>query len=152
MSKPQISEEDKRELRNSAKEELERLEAIYSNVEVNQLLNEFKGKYNICESVYKVILAEHQRVKGNRGIGYPKVSMTQVPYAWSFAGYGFDKGLLTEIFGSHSPNGQTVKKLRDAVTHGIDNKAVQEISARREELFGYMDTFLSGIRDFDTAA
>lgn len=152
MSKPQISEEDKKKIRNSAKKELERLEAIYSDAEVNQLLDEFKGKYNICESVYKVILAERQRIKGNKKAGYPKVSMTQVPYALSFAGYDFDKDLLTEIFGSHSPNGQTVKKLRDAVTHGIDSKAVQEISARREELFGYMDTFLSGIRDFDTAA
>lgn len=152
MSKPQISEEDKKKLRNSAKKELERLEAIYSDAEVNQLLDEFKGKYNICESVYKVILAERQRIKGNKKAGYPKVSMTQVPYALSFAGYDFDKDLLTEVFGSHSPNGQTVKKLRDAVTHGIDSKAVQEISARREELFGYMDTFLSGIRDFDTAA
>ena len=72
MSKPQISEEDKKKLRNSAKKELERLEAIYSDAEVNQLLDEFKGKYNICESVYKVILAERQRIKGNKRLSQGK--------------------------------------------------------------------------------
>jgi len=133
-------------LRLSAKAELERLEAIYADKEVDQLLNEFKGKYNICEAVYKVVLAEHQRAKGRKNTDYLTVTMSQVPYALNFAGYGFDKALLGEIFGASSKKGKTVKKLRDAVSHGIDSNAVQEISARKKELFGYMDTFLSEIR------
>ena len=155
MPKPQITEEDKKKLRDSAKAELERLEAIYSDEEVTKLLDDFKGKYNLCESVYKVILAEHQKVKGRKETDYLKVTMQQVPYALKFAGYGFDKALLTEIFGAKSQKGKTVhtiKKLRDAVTHSIDSKAVQEITDRKQELFGYMDAFLSGIRDFDAAA
>lgn len=155
MPKPQITEEDKKKLRDSAKAELERLEAIYSDEEVTKLLDDFKGKYNLCESVYKVILAEHQKVKGHKETDYLKVTMQQVPHALKFAGYGFDKALLTEIFGAKSQKGKTVhtvKKLRDAVTHGIASKAVQEITDRKEELFGYMDAFLSGVRDFDAAA
>lgn len=155
MSKPKIAEEEKKKLRDSAKAELERLEAIYSNEEVTQLLDDFRGKYNLCESVYKVILAEHQKVKGHEETDYLKVTMQQVPHALKFAGYGFDKALLTEIFGAKSQKGKTVhtiKKLRDAVTHGIASEAVQEITDRKEELFGYMDAFLSGIRDFDAAA
>lgn len=152
MPKPKISEEGKKKLRDSAKAELERLEAIYANDEVNQLLNDFKDKYNLCESVYKVILAEHQKVKGHKETDYLKVTMKQVPYALKFAGYDFDKALLKELFGEKSTKGKTVKKLRDAVTHGIDSKAVQEITDRKAELFGYMDTFLSEIRDFDAAA
>ena len=155
MPKPQITEEDKKKLRDSAKAELERLEVIYSDEEVTKLLDDFKGKYNLCESVYKVILAEHQKVKGRKETDYLKVTMQQVPYALKFAGYGFDKALLTEIFGAKSQKGKTVhtiKKLRDAVTHSIDSKAVQEITDRKQELFGYMDAFLSGIRDFDAAA
>lgn len=155
MPKPQITEEDKKKLRDSAKVELERLEAIYSDEEVTKLLDDFKGKYNLCESVYKVILAEHQKNKGRKETDYLKVTMQQVPYALKFAGYGFDKALLTEIFGAKSQKGKTVhtvKKLRDAVTHGIASEAVQEITDRKEELFGYMDAFLSGIRDFDAAA
>ena len=46
----------------------------------------------------------------------------------------------------------TVKKLRDAVTHSIDEKAVKEITDRQNELFGYMDYFLNTIRNFDEAA
>ena len=155
MSKPKITEAEKKKLRDSAKAELERLETIYSNEEVTQLLDDFRGKYNLCESVYKVILAEHQKVKGHKGTDYLKVIMQQVPFALEFAGYGFDKALLTEIFGAKSQKGKTVhtvKKLRDAVTHSIDSKAVQEITDRKQELFGYMDAFLSGIRDFDAAA
>lgn len=152
MSKPKITEDEKKKLRDSAKSELERLEAIYSNKEINQLLNDFKAKYNICESVYKVILARHQKEKGKEPVDYLVVDGRQVLAALKFAGYGFDKVLLNEIFGSRSQNGKTVKKLRDAVTHSVDSKAVQEITDRKEELFGYMDAFLSGIRDFDVAA
>lgn len=155
MSKPKITEEEKKKLRDSAKAELERLEAIYSDEEVTKLLDDFREKYNLCESVYKVILAEHQKVKGHKETDYLKVTMQQVPHALKFAGYGFDKALLTEIFGAKSQKGKTVhtvKKLRDAVTHSIDSDAVQEITDRKEELFGYMDAFLSGIRDFDAVA
>ena len=63
MSAPKISVEEQEALRLSAKTELERLEAIYADKEVDQLLNEFRGKYNICEAVYKVVLAEHQRCR-----------------------------------------------------------------------------------------
>ena len=70
----------------------------------------------------------------------------------TFAGYSFDKGLLNDLFGATSKKGMTVKKLRDAVTYGIDEKAVAEISKRKDELFGYMDAFLNTIKTFDQAA
>lgn len=50
------------------------------------------------------------------------------------------------------PLSMTIKKLRDAVTHGIDEKAVKEISRRKEELFSYMDDFLNTIKTFDQEA
>lgn len=78
--------------------------------------------------------------------------MSQVPHALNFAGYVFDKALLNELFGAKSSNGRTVKKLRDAVTHGIEQAAVDEILRRENELFGYMDNFLSTIRSFDEPA
>lgn len=154
MSKPKITEEEKKKLRDSAKAELERLEAIYSDQEVTKLLDDFKGKYNLCKSVYKVILVRYQNAKGLKPKEYLAVDGRQVEAALKFAGYNFDKALLAEIFGAKSQKGKTVhtvKKLRDAVTHGIASKAVQEITDRKEELFGYMDAFLSGVRDFDAA-
>lgn len=155
MSKPKITEEEKKKLRDSAKAELERMEAIYSDEEVTKLLDDFKGKYNLCESVYKVVLVRYQKTKGRKPEKHLVVDGRQVEATLKFAGYNFDKALLTEIFGAKSQKGKTVhtvKKLRDAVTHGIASKAVQEITDRKQELFGYMDAFLSGIRDFDAAA
>ena len=75
--------------------------------------------------------------------------MTQVPSALKFAGYSFDKEFLNELFGSQSSKGKTVKKLRDAVTHSIDDNALQEILRRKDELFGYMDYFLNTIKNYD---
>jgi hypothetical protein len=106
----------------------------------------------VCETVYKVILAEHQRRKGKTNTTYLKVNMSQVPHALNFAGYTFDKSLLNELFGAKSQKGETVKKLRDMVSHGIDKKAVAEITGRKDELFGYMDSFLWEIRTFDDVA
>ena len=141
-------------MRNSAKQELERLEQIIEDVETVQLLDEFKNKFNMCESVYKVVLKKHQECKGKIPHSYLKITMTQVPHALNFAGYSFDKNLLNGLFGASRNNdsGSTVKKLRDAVTHGVDQKAVTEIILRKEELFGYMDSFLSEIRSYDAAA
>jgi hypothetical protein len=147
-----ITIDKQKELRNNAKMELERLEKIQKNKETVQLLDAFKNKYNICETVYKVVLSAHQEYKGKSNTDFLKVVMTQVPYALTFAGYSFEQQLLNDLFGSKSKNGTTVKKLRDAVTHGMNNKAISEIITRKEELFGYMDEFLSEIKSFDDIA
>ena len=152
MGRAKPNAEQKKTLRNTAKKELERLEEILLYTATKQTLDDFKNKFNVCESVYKVILAEHQRWIGNTIDGYLKLDMRQVPYALSFAGYSFNRSLLNELFGVSSKKGTTAKKLRDAVTHGLDEKAVKEICARKEELFGYMDAFLNTIKTFDNAA
>lgn len=152
MSSPKITEQEKVALRNNAKIELERMEAYLTDQSTVCLLDSFKNKFNICETVYKVILAEHQKRKGKQVATFLKVDMTQVPYALNFAGYNFERTLLNELFGASSSKGKTVKKLWDETTHGINEKAVAEIIARKDELFVYMDMFLTGIRSFESNA
>ena len=144
-----ITEQEKLILRNNAKSEVKRLEHIFEDRTTSQLLDSFKNKYNVCETAYKIILKKHQEYKGYINNEYLKVTMTQVPHALCFAGYNFDKELLTNLFGAKSQSGTTVKKLRDAVTHGISAKAIDEISTRKDELFGYMDSFLNIIKSYD---
>ena len=151
MSKTKFSEQEQKKLRNRAKSKLEELEKLLSDAETVKLLDSFKNKFNICETVYKVVLEQHQNSSKKADTGYLKVDMRQVPHALKFAGYSFDKTLLNELFGAKGANGKTAKKLRDAVTHGIDPKAIEEIKRRQAELFGYMDTFLETIRTFDSA-
>ena len=152
MRRVRISPEEQRLIRDNAKFELDRLETIQTDTGMMKLLNDFKSRFNICESVYKVVLKAHQSSKGKTDLEYLKVTMTQVPYALNFAGYTFNRELLNELFGATSKNGMTVKKLRDAITHSIDEKAVKEITNRKDELFGYMDDFLNTIRAFDQMA
>ena len=149
-----LSAKEQKQLREKAKKELVRLESI--DTDTIQLLDKFKNKFNYCETIYKMVLKEHQRSKGKDPQDENlKLNMNQVPSALKFAGYTFDKDLLTEIFGSARPNsskGKTVKKLRDRITHGISRNAIEEITNRQIELFGYMDTFLDIIRTFDDIA
>lgn len=151
MKPKKLSNDEQLALRKCAKAELLRLEQVFNDQDTTELLNKFKNRFNICESVYKVVLAEHQKQK-NKNTSHLQVNMSQAPHALCFAGYSFKKDDLNELFGHSSKKGKTVKKLRDAVTHGIDPKAVNEIILRKEELFGYMDSFLSTIRNFDNAA
>lgn len=146
-----LTQKEKLILRNQTKDELIRLETINNDLETIALLDLFKNKFNICESVYKVVLSEHQKRKG-RDYTYLKLDMRQVPYALEFAGYSFDNELLNELFGAKSNRGTTVKKLRDAVTHGFNQDAIDEIQERQEELFSYMNCFLESIKTFDEAA
>ncbi len=64
-----------------------------------------------------------------------------------FAGYTVEKELLNRPFGSESSQGKRyAKKLRDSVTHGIAQQAVDEIKARKDSLFQDMNDFLALIR------
>ena len=147
MAIAKITDQEKKKLREKAKKKIEQLKQILNNEDTAILLNDFKNKFNICETAYKVILAKYQQSTGKRKNN--KIIFNQVCPALRFAGYNFDEELLKNLFGSKSEKGKTVKKLRDDVTHGIDQKAVNEISARRKELFTYMDTFLDVIESFD---
>lgn len=148
MSAATITEHQKLVLRNKAKAELLRLETYLSNQSTVQVVDAFKNKFNLCETVYKIILAKYIKQK-NKSKDSLKITMKQVPAALKFAGYTFDNALLSEIFGSSSTS---IKKLRDATTHGIKKKAVEEIISRKDELFGYMDTFLCQIHSHDSNA
>lgn len=126
------------------------MELLLREADTAQLLDAFKNKFNLCETAYKVILKEHQRAKGKSVNGHLIVTMNQVPHALRFAGYDFDGALLNELFGADSRTEgkrKTVKKLRDAITHGLDDKAVEEIITRQDELFGFMEAFLAVIRN-----
>lgn len=150
MATLKIPDKDKQKLRNAAKSEVERLERIMQNAEDIKVVDEFKNRFNVCESAYKVILAEHQKRKGRAQTNHLKLDMRQVSAALTFAGYTFDYQLLSNLFGSKpSANGRTAKRLRDGTTHSFDESVVEEIILRRDELFGYMDEFIEIIKNFD---
>ncbi|SET62073.1 hypothetical protein [[Clostridium] polysaccharolyticum] len=152
MALTQLDEAQKISLRNRAKDELVRIETLIADKDKKRMIDDFKEKFSLCEIVYKVILEEHQFNKTGKHLDYLKVTMTQVPHALTFAGYDFDKDLLTKLFGAEEKIGsRSVKKLRDALTHSMNDKAVNELSDRYEELNGYMDSFLNKIRTFDAA-
>ena len=135
-----LSAKEQKQLREKAKKELVRLESI--DTDTIQLLDKFKNKFDHCEIVYKIVFKEHQKNKGNIVKDHDfEPDMRQVPYALKFAGYTFDNNLLTEIFGSKRPNRLKGKR-----------NAIEEITNRQIELFGYMDTFLNIIRTFDDIA
>ena len=148
-----LTVEEQHTLREKAKSELKRLEVVYSNDVTREKVQRFKEKFGICEIVYKVILEDHQFNKTGEHPNRMIVTMSQVPYALAYAGYSFDRTLLTHLFGAEDRIGRrTVKKLRDSLTHNMSQKAVDELLEREEELHGYMDQFLAIIRDFDSAA
>ena len=153
MATVKLSDEEKRQLRDNAKSEIERLEQYLQRSEDVKIVDAFKNRFNICESAYKIILAKHQSCKGKNPTAFLKIDMRQVPSALTFAGYSFDRQLLSDLFGSKpSGKGRTAKKLRDGTTHSIDESAVSEIISRKDELFGYMNTFLQTIKTFDVIA
>ena len=141
-----ISINEQAELRARAKKELERLEEIMNNKQIMQLLDKYKNRFNLCESTYKVVLAEHQLKTKGETSSQLKLLMTQAPFAMAFAGYNIDRDLLNRLFGAKCNKGRTAKKLRDAITHNLEPTAIDEIEARQSELFADMDAFLDIIR------
>lgn len=150
MGKMDLSEEEQLQLRNKAKSELDRLQGLLSDRMAMELVEQFKSKFSVCEIVYKIILEEHQfRKKGERP-SRMIISMNQVPFALEFAGYNFDKNLLSKLFASKTRVGnRSAKDLRNSLTHSLKQSAVNELTERFAELNGYMDAFLEVIGNQD---
>lgn len=145
-----LSAKDQLALRNKAKAELERLEKILADEATKKMVDDFKDHFSVCEIVYKVVLEDHQFNKYGVHKDRLQVSMKEAPYALTYAGYDFDRKLLTNLFGAEDRVGKrSVKKLRDALTHSISKSALNELKVRETELYEYMDGFLEKIRVFD---
>ena len=137
-------------LRKRAKAELKRLEGTFSNQDSKRMIDDFTDKFSICEIVYKIVLEDHQYNKFGIHKDRLQVSMKEAPYALTYAGYDFDKKLLSDLFGVEEHVGKrSVKKLRDSLTHSMNIGAVDELKKRKDELHRYMDSFLKKIREFD---
>ncbi len=152
-SPAKLTDTEKQSPRNKAKAEPERLDSAFSNETTKQKIDDFKDTFSKCEIVYKVILEEHQFKKTGEHLERLQITMRQVPHALAFAGYDFDNLLLTKLFGSKEKIGKrSVKKLRDSLTHSLNQKAIDELIQREQELYAYMNDFLMKIRQFDQAA
>lgn len=146
-----LSDTEKLALRNKAKAELNRLEKVFADEQTKKKIDDFKDRFAVCEIVYKVILEDHQVNKFGKHKDRLQVGMREAPYALEYAGYDFNKELLTSLFGAEGRIGKrSVKKLRDSLTHSINKSAVEELKSREKELYGYMDCFLDKIRKFDS--
>lgn len=146
-----LSDSEKLALRNKAKAECERLKSI--SAKDWEIVEGFKNQFAICEIVYKIVLRDHQSRLHSRNNNYLTIDMRQVPFALKYAGYDFDNELLTNLFGSGESIGKrSVKKLRDALTHSIKDRDIEELKNREQELYGYMNSFLDKIQNFDVAS
>lgn len=77
------------------------------------------------KSIYEDV--HHQYKKTGIHLKYMTVSMREAPYALAYAGYDYDRVLLSKLFGAEERVGKrSVKKLRDALTHSMNTKAIEE--------------------------
>lgn len=152
MASKKISEEEQLKVRNKAKAELTRLQKTLADDATRKMIDAFKNKFTVCERVYKTVLLDYRKAAGKQvKIENLKITMQQVdPALNSFAGYGYDLDLLRKIFGSEKKlNNRSAKKIRDLLTHDLNNSALEELKKREDELHGYMDEFLETIATFD---
>lgn len=140
MSK-ELSEEEIEDAKRFAANELGTLENIFNSDKLSKMINTFINKFVICEQIYK---NTYKHVKSN------DCNVIRINYVKKFfhaLKYDFNDELLKNIFGSEKHrNRSSAKKLRDSIMHDMNSGAIKEITTRYDELIGYMDVFLNGIR------
>ena len=94
-----ITEKEQKKIRKEAKKELGILETFYSDASTVDLLNLFKSRFNICETVYKKVLKRYLNMqkKANQS-GHLKINVSRVKAVFKFAGYDIEESLLTDLF------------------------------------------------------
>ncbi len=140
MSK-ELLEEELKKAKRFADKKLETLENIFNSDRLSKRINTFVNKFVICEQVYKKV---YQYVKKDK---CEKINIDCVNSLFRDLKYDFNDELLKNIFGSEKHrNRSSAKKLRDSIMHDMNSGAIKEITTRYDELIGYMDVFLNGIR------
>ena len=148
--KKTISIEEQIKLKAKARKVIEDLEKKLQDEDTKKVLDNFKNKFNICETAYKVFLKKYKIINDQKIGESFKINMKQVNPTLKLVGFDFNYQFLNKLFGSSTKFGQkSVKKLRDETTHGIDKSAVKEIIERKDELFGYMDEFIETLKKID---
>ena len=158
----QLSIDEKLEIRNKAKAEINRISNIENSeqfVENMKKIEVFKNKFLKCKRAYKIILQVHQKNKNREyNLDRLKIDMRQVPDALNYVGYNFDTTLLDRLFGTYR-NGTyrklhffSAKDIRNNLSHAFEQKYIDELIHRYNELNKDMDTFLNTILEFDDVA
>lgn len=83
-----LSAAEQQKIKQKAETELIRLETMLKNDVIRKKIDLFKDKFALCEIVYKLVLKEHLSYKKAKTKEHLKITMSQVPFAFSFAGYG----------------------------------------------------------------
>lgn len=109
-----------------------------------ETINQFLGKFILCELCYKDLLYNYLTEKGKPNDKRTlNIDMRQVkPVAKLFA-LPMSKERLSVLFGSLETRGnQSAKKLRNSIMHSINQPAIEEIVNRKDELFEVLDEFI----------
>ena len=150
----QLSIDEKLEIRNKAKAEINRISNIENSeqfVENMKKIEIFKNKFLKCERAYKIVLQVHQKNKNREyNLDRLKIDMRQVPNALNYVGYDFDITLLDRLFGTYKKlHFFSAKDIRNNLSHAFEQKYIDELIHRYTELNKDMDIFLNTILEFD---
>jgi len=119
--------------------------------ENKMIVQEFITKFVKCETVYKTLLRDlnsyNGKVVADKDL---KINVNTVEATLRFVGIGFKHNDVNAVFGGsgvYAKEGtRSCKKLRDAVMHDGNKKAIEEIVNRKDELEPLMDSFLENFR------
>ena len=152
MIRSEFNEDQKSRIRKEVSDEVRRQNEFISNVEYNEIKNQFVDKFVMCERVYKLILKESNIIDNievdDKDL---KLQISQIYAVLKAAGYSFDELSLDKLFkgvGKYRNRGtKSAKNLRNGVVHGFNANDLLEIVERKDELFELMDRFIKEIQE-----
>ncbi len=145
-----IAEEKKKKVKTKAKNKLDELTKFVCDENRMKEINDFKTRFEICESIYKYLLEQYKQLNCKKEVKsiYLKLNISEVKAVLSFFEYKYDEIKITNLFGSEKAKGKrSAKSIRNALTHDFNESVAEELHNRKNEIYGYMDYFLSLIRD-----
>lgn len=141
----ELTKEKSEKIKIEVKEHILRAEKIKQKD--MKLIEQFRTKFTICESAYKIMEQRIGNLKERKNI---RLNLRRIKPNIIKLNYDINEELLDKLFGSNGKRGsKSIKKLRDALTHDVNQKDIDEVKERETELFNIMDIFLSKLKNFD---
>ena len=144
--KVEIDKDEQYLIRKKIDETIKKMKRQLSDAKVTAIIDRFKNIYNICETSYKCALQEYRK-KLDKSIKEQdlKIDMREAPAVLKSIGYAFEKNFLKKLFGGNDKELVSLKKIRNNVTHGLNDKYIDILVKNEKEIFETMNNFIDTI-------
>lgn len=145
MAKKKLSDEQK--LKNKVVQNITSKKNFLDKSDNREVKDTFLEKFILCEIGLKTVLNYYYKYQGQEKEATDiEMGLSTIKAALKLVQYNIPDDTLERMFKAKKKRGErSVRDLRNGIVHDLTIPDLQEVIARKDELFGLMDEFVAAL-------